>query len=117
MAQADQAAASGNLERAQQLLDEAARLESNDPSVLLKLAGIQRATGQPDVALATVHRALAADPRDFTALLMRASLLDRIGHAEAFEAWAHAVAQKPEGELPLGMAQVVAQGERRVAAE
>ena len=31
----------------------------------MKLAGIQRATGHPDLALASVHQALANEPRDF----------------------------------------------------
>jgi aspartyl/asparaginyl beta-hydroxylase (cupin superfamily) len=116
VAQADQAAATGNLQRAQALLSEAADVESNDPSLLLKLAGIQRATGHPDLALASVHRALAIDPRDFTGLLMRASLLDRLGDPAGPEAWAHAIAQKPTGALPPSLAQVIAQGEQRVAA-
>jgi aspartyl/asparaginyl beta-hydroxylase (cupin superfamily) len=116
MAQADQAAGSGNLERAQALLSEAAELEDADPSVHLKLAGIQRATGQPELALESVHRALAIQPRDFTGLLMRASLLDRLGRREALQAWAHAIAQRPEGELPPGLEQIIAKGEQRVAA-
>ena len=116
VAEADRAAASGDLQRAEALLSEAAETEANDSSLFLKLAGVQRATGQPDLALASVHRALALDPRDFTALLMRASLLDRLDHAEAPEAWAHAIAQKPDGELPAGLLQVIAQGEQRVAA-
>jgi aspartyl/asparaginyl beta-hydroxylase (cupin superfamily) len=115
MAQADQAAASGNLERAQELLSEAVQLEGKDSGVLLKLAGIQRAIGKPELALASVHRALEVDPRDFTGLLMRASLLDRLSHEEAPQAWAHAIAQKPPGGLPPALAQVIAQGEQRVA--
>ena len=115
VAEADRAAASGDLERAQALLGEAAESGANDSSLFLKLAGVQRATGQPDLALASVHRALAIDPRDFTALLMRASLLDRLDDAEAPEAWAHAIAQKPEGQLPPGLVQAIAQGEQRVA--
>jgi aspartyl/asparaginyl beta-hydroxylase (cupin superfamily) len=115
VAQADRAAVAGDLQRAQSLLTEAAELETNDPALLLKLAGVQRAGGRPDLALDSVHRSLAIDPRDFTALLMRASLLDRLGDPEAPEAWAHAIAQRPEGELPPGLAQVVAQGEQRVA--
>jgi aspartyl/asparaginyl beta-hydroxylase (cupin superfamily) len=115
MAQADLAAGSGDLARAQELLGKAAELEANDLSLLLKLAAIERATGNPELALATVHRALVVDPRDFTALLMRASLLDRLDRAESAEAWAHAMAQKPAGELPVQLAQVIAQGEERVA--
>jgi aspartyl/asparaginyl beta-hydroxylase (cupin superfamily) len=47
---------------------------------------------------------------------MRASLLDRIGDPGAGEAWAHALAQRPEGELPPQMKSVVAHGEQRHAA-
>jgi aspartyl/asparaginyl beta-hydroxylase (cupin superfamily) len=116
IAQADSAAADGDLKRAEGLLDEAAQIQANDAGLFLKLAAIQRGTGQPDRALESVHRALAIDPRDFTALLMRASLLDRLNDPEAPEAWAHAIAQKPDGELPPGLMQVIAQGEQRVAA-
>ena len=56
------------------------------------------------------------EPRDFTALLMRASLLDRLELEQAPEAWAHALAQKPAGDLPPALAQAIAQGEQRVAA-
>src|SRR4051794_6362189 len=116
IAQADSAAAAGDLKRAEGLLDEAARIQADDAGLFLKLAAIQRGTGQPDRALESVHRALAVDPRDFTALLMRASLLDRLEMEEAPEAWAHAIAQKPPGELPSALAKVVSQGEQRVAA-
>jgi aspartyl/asparaginyl beta-hydroxylase (cupin superfamily) len=115
MAQADQAAASGDLERAERLLSQAVQVEGRNSGVLLKLAGIQRAIGKPELALASVHRALEFDPRDFTGLLMRASLLDRLGHEEAPQAWAHAIAQQPPGGLPPALAQVIAQGEQRVA--
>jgi len=116
VAEADRAAADGDLKRAEALLVEAAKVQGDDAGLLLKLAAIQRGTGQPKIALDSVHRALAVDPRDFTALLMRASLLDRLELEEAPEAWAHALAQAPSGELPPGLAQVVAQGEQRVTA-
>ena len=115
VAEADSAAAAGDLKRAEALLTEAAELEGNNAGLLLKLAAIQRGTGHPKLALESVHRSLAIDPRDFTALLMRASLLDRLELEEAPEAWAHALAQKPPGDLPPALAQVVAQGEQRVA--
>ena len=114
VARADRAAGAGDLKLAQTLLSQAAE-DADDLSILLKLAGIQRATGQPDLALESVHQALKIAPRDFTALLMRASLLDRLGDAEAPEAWAHAIAQKPTGELPAGLMNAIAQGEKRVA--
>lgn len=114
VADADRATASGDLARAQALLAEAAELDPGDIAPIIKLAGLQRATGKPKVALATIHRALALAPLDFTALLMRASLLDRLESPEAPEAWSHALAQRPEGDLPAQLAQVVAHGEARV---
>ena len=113
-AQADRAAAAGDLKEAERFLRELLDREAPEAVLLLKLAGIQRASGQPDAALKTVERALAIQPRDFTALLLRASLLDRAGAAGAPAAWSHALAQRPEGELPPHLAGVVAQAERRV---
>jgi aspartyl/asparaginyl beta-hydroxylase (cupin superfamily) len=115
LARADQAVSSGDLHLAQELLGQAAELEDDNAGLLLKLAGIQRATGEPALALTTVERALAIHPRDFTALLMRASLLDRLGSLDAIQAWSHAIAQRPNGDLPAGIAQAIAQGEQRVA--
>lgn len=114
-AEADRASAALDFARAQALFREAAAAQPDDPSILLKLAGVSRAAGQPRVALDAVHRALAISPLDFTALLMRANLLDRLGDAAAGEAWGHALAQKPDGELPPQIAPVVAQAERRHA--
>ena len=43
---------------------------------------------------------LALAPLDFTALMLRASLLDRLGDPKSGEAWGHAIAQKPAETLP-----------------
>ena len=112
--QADAATAAGNLQRAEELLVQASASASDDVSLYLKLAAIQRATGRSDAALATVHRALTVNPLDFTALLLRASLLDRMNQPGAPEAWSHALAQKPKGDLPPHLQAVVATGEARV---
>ena len=112
--QADAATAAGNLQRAEELLVQASASASDDVSLYLKLAAIQRATGRSDAALATVHRALTVSPLDFTALLLRASLLDRMNQPGAPEAWSHALAQKPKGDLPPHLQPVVATGEARV---
>jgi aspartyl/asparaginyl beta-hydroxylase (cupin superfamily) len=115
LAEADRALAAQDFARAAALFEEAAR-GGDDPSVLLRLAGAYRACGRPRVALDAVHRALALAPLDFTALMLRASLLDRIGDPGAGEAWGHAIAQKPADALPLQLAAVLAEGERRHAA-
>ena len=112
--EADRATASGNLARAEQLLVQASEAAPDDVSLCLKLAALQRATGRPDVALSTVRRALVISPLDFTALLFNASLLDRLNPAEAAEAWSHALAQKPAGDLPPHLQSVVSTAEARV---
>jgi aspartyl/asparaginyl beta-hydroxylase (cupin superfamily) len=112
-AQADAAAAAGELQRAQGLLLQAVEAAPKDGELLLKLAAIQRAAGKPRLALEAVERALAMAPLDFMALTMRASLLDRLEDPRAGEAWHHALAQRPDGPLPPHLANAVAQGEKR----
>ncbi len=111
---ADQAAAAGNLKRAEELLLEAGDSSPGDVSLWLKAAALQRATGRPQVALATVQRALAISPLDFTALLLRASLLERLKQPGAAAAWSHALAQKPEGDLPPHLKTVVSDAQARI---
>lgn len=113
LAEADRASMAQDFARAQALLREAADARPDDASIFLKLAGVSRAAGQPRVALEAIHRALAIAPLDFTALLMKASLLDRVGDPMAGEAWGHALAQKPDGDLPPQIAAVLAQGQQR----
>ncbi len=112
LVQADQASAAQDFTRAQALLRDASNAAPDDASILLKLAGVSRAMGQLRVALDAIHRALAIIPLDFTALLMKASLLERMGDGDAGEAWGYAIAQKPEGPLPSQISSVLAQGER-----
>jgi aspartyl/asparaginyl beta-hydroxylase (cupin superfamily) len=115
MVEADRAVQRGELHRARELLVQAVGGGGGDPTSLLKLAGLQRATGELRGALVSVERALALEPRDFTALLMRASLLQRLGHPSAGEAWTHALAQRPEGNAPPHLVAVVGEAERRSA--
>ena len=114
--QAEQAVAAGDLRRAVTLLSEAAEGSPGNAELWMKLAALHRATGSPDAALEAVHRALTVSPLDFTMLLMRASLLQRLGHPDAGQAWGHALAQKPDTDLPPQLASVVAEGERQHAA-
>ncbi len=111
--QAERAVASGDLPRAVTLLQQAAETGPADAALWLKLAAMHRGTGNPQAALEAVHRALEIAPLDFTGLLLRASLLQRLGRPDAGEAWGHALAQKPEGDLPAQIASVVAEGERQ----
>jgi aspartyl/asparaginyl beta-hydroxylase (cupin superfamily) len=110
--EAERAAASGDLSRAQTLLQQAAAEAPEDVQLLLKLAAVSRAAGQHRAALAAVHQALAHEPLDFVALMLRASLLDSLGE-DSGEAWSNALARRPEGDLPAPLAAAVATGEKR----
>jgi aspartyl/asparaginyl beta-hydroxylase (cupin superfamily) len=114
--EADQAVAQGDLRKAVALLKAAAENEPENADLWMKVAALHRATGSPDAALQAVHRALAVTPLDFTMLLMKASLMQRLGDPECGQAWGHALAQKPDGELPPQLAAVIAEGERQHAA-
>jgi aspartyl/asparaginyl beta-hydroxylase (cupin superfamily) len=110
--EADRAAATGDIGRAIALLKQAAEQGQDDPALWLKLAALQRMSGKPRAALDAVHRALALTPLDFTALLMRASLLQRLGDPAAGEAWGHALAQRPTDDVPPQLAAVLAEAEQ-----
>ena len=116
VSQADRAAAAGDLKAAETLLLQASEETPEDFALLLKISAIQRGSGRPKTALATVHRALSLRPLDFTALLLRASLMQRLNEPGAAEAWSNALAQKPSGELAPELRQVVAEAEARVEA-
>lgn len=111
--EADAALAGGELDAAARLLEQAVALTNNDPAVWMRLAAVHRARGKPKAALAAVERALVSNPLDFMGLLMRASLLDRLSDPSAGEAWDHALAHAPNGELPPEVEAVVAQGRAR----
>jgi aspartyl/asparaginyl beta-hydroxylase (cupin superfamily) len=113
IAEADRAAAAGDFARAQKLLTEAAAGPDADARLFLKLAAVSKAAGQPGAALTAVERALAQQPLDFVALVLRATLLDALGEAEAGEAWSHALAQRPAGELPAPMLATIEAGQKK----
>lgn len=113
--QAERAIRSGDLQASLRLLEQAAELRPDDFTLWLRIAATHRGTGKPQAALGAVHRALTLAPLDFSALLLRASLLDRLGDPAAPEAWGHALANKPEGDLPPQLLTAIAQGERRHA--
>src|SRR4051794_29544063 len=108
LAQAEKAVTEGDLEGGISLLQRAAKEDTFDAGLWLRMAALHRGTGRPRPALEAVHRALAISPRDFTALMLRASLLDALNDPTAPEAWGNALANKPEGELPPPLAAAVA---------
>lgn len=113
IAEAERAVRSGELQSAVSLLEQAASERPQDPALWLRIAAMKRGTGKPREALAAVQKALAIAPLDFTGLLMRASLLDRLADPSAPEAWGNALANKPSGDLPAQLAAIVAQGEQK----
>jgi aspartyl/asparaginyl beta-hydroxylase (cupin superfamily) len=112
--QADRAAASGDLATARVLLEQAAQAPGADPSLWFKLSAVRRAGGDMAGALAAVERFLAAEPRDFAALLHRAMLLEQLGDRRSDEAFGHAIAQLPRGaDVPAPMRPAVAHARKR----
>jgi aspartyl/asparaginyl beta-hydroxylase (cupin superfamily) len=113
---ADKAAAARDFAQAVSLLEQAAAITPDDASLWMRIAAIRRGSGDARAALDAVHKALAITPRDFTALLMRASLLQKLELAGAGEAWGHALAQKPARDVPEQMAPIIREAEQRYAA-
>jgi aspartyl/asparaginyl beta-hydroxylase (cupin superfamily) len=114
--EADQALAGRDFAKAADLLEEAAALDAEDLSLWMRVAAVRRGGGQTAKALEAVHKALAIDPRDFMALLMRASLLQKLGVPQAGEAWGHALAQKPTAGVPEQLRPTIAEAEQQYAA-
>jgi aspartyl/asparaginyl beta-hydroxylase (cupin superfamily) len=113
-AEADDAAGTGRLAEARRLLETAARETPARLETWLKLSAMCRATGDIPAAMAAVSRALALEPLDLSALLMRAMLLEKTGdEAGAGEAYGHALAQRPKGETSPGLAPMLAHAEER----
>jgi aspartyl/asparaginyl beta-hydroxylase (cupin superfamily) len=115
LAEAERAVAAGNLDGAISLLQQVAEQRSDDAEIWLKIAALNRGRGRPRLALDAVHRALSLRPLDFTALMLRASLLEGLNDPGAPEAWGNALANKPEGDLPPPLLAAIARGEQRHA--
>ncbi|HEX2764535.1 MAG TPA: aspartyl/asparaginyl beta-hydroxylase domain-containing protein [Allosphingosinicella sp.] len=115
--EADAAARAGRLPDARRLLEAAVAATPERLEAWLKLAAMCRAGGDLSGAIQAVSRALAVDPLDLSALLMRAVLLDKMGRSEeAGEAYGHALAQRSAGDLPAALAGMIAQAEQRYRA-
>jgi ornithine lipid ester-linked acyl 2-hydroxylase len=112
-ARADAAAAAGRAAEARALLETAVAETPARAGLWLKLAAMCRATGDPAAGLAAVSRALALDPLDFSALLAKAAMLERLGRTgEAGQAYGHALAQRPPAaETPPPLAAAIAHAE------
>jgi hypothetical protein len=93
---ADRAAARGDYRTARLLLQKAIGLVSDRFDLWIKLAAMYRATAALPESLLALDRALAINPFDFSALMMRATLLDQSGRVEeAGLGFGRALAQMP----------------------
>lgn len=102
--EADSAAAAGDFARALRLLEQAAEHEQASAELWIKVTAMRRASGDLAGALDAVEKALALAPLDFSGLLSRALLLERLGDNAAGEAFRRALAQAPpEDRIPPSM--------------
>ena len=111
MAEADRALAGGNPAESRALLEAAALSNPQVPTFWQRLATVQRLTGAPRLALASIDRGLALVPLDFVGLLMRAGLLDMLGDGGTGEAYGRALAQRRPDPLPPSLGPVIARAE------
>jgi Aspartyl/Asparaginyl beta-hydroxylase len=100
-AQADRHAAARDFGAARGALARLVAAQPDHFEAWLKLSAMDGALGDGPAALAALGQALALKPLDFTALLMRATQLDRAGRvADAGEAFGRALAQAPANPPP-----------------
>jgi len=91
--------AAGDLRAARALLEEAAAT-GGDLESWMSLAAVRRGLGDLPAAIAAVDHALALDPRYFLGLLMRASLIERLGDETAAAlAYGAALTQAPPNDM------------------
>lgn len=112
--QADRAAAAGDFARAKDLLERAVAAETASFSQWSKLSAMRKGAGDLEGALMAIDQALALCPLDFSALLSRAFILDRMGDPAAGEHFGNALAQAAaEEDMPEAMWPAVAHARKR----
>jgi aspartyl/asparaginyl beta-hydroxylase (cupin superfamily) len=114
--QADEAAAAGDMVAARRSLEEALERGGGTLELWMKLSAIRRALGDLKGSLEAIERALALSPLDFSALLARAMLLEKLTDRRAGEAFSRAIAQLPPGWDASGpMASAIDHAKKRAA--
>ena len=96
--QADRAAAAGDFARARESLEQAVARDGANPALWAKLSAMRKASGDAQGALDALDRALAINPLDFSFLLSRALILERLGDPQAAIEFGNALAQAPADE-------------------
>lgn len=111
IAAADRALAERNPAEARAILEAVAGQEPQDLTFWQRLATLRQIGGAPGQALAAIERALELAPLHFVNLLMRARMLDQMGHAEAGEAYGRALAQPRPEPLPASLGAAIERAE------
>ncbi|WP_419826552.1 aspartyl/asparaginyl beta-hydroxylase domain-containing protein [Sphingomonas sp.] len=113
VARADAAASRGDPRSARVLLQQAVDAAPGDAAIRVRLAATCRAVGDRAEALSAIESALAIDPIDLTALLMRAHLLESLQSPDAGPAYDRALEQRPPGNVPPSLVAMIAHAELR----
>ena len=95
-AEADRRAAAGDFGGAKSLLEQALETGDSSPELLAKLSAMRKASGDLKGAVDALNRALVLSPLDFSSLLSRALLLERLGDPKAGYEFGKALAQAPD---------------------
>jgi ornithine lipid ester-linked acyl 2-hydroxylase len=96
--QADAAAAARQFAAARSLLERAVEVDDASAATWAKLSAMRKASGDLAGALSALDRSLAISPLDFSSLLARAYLLERVGDPRAGQEFGNALAQAPSDE-------------------
>ena len=113
-AQADRAASAGEFVAARSLLEQAVEADSASLGLWIKLSAMRKASGDLAGALAAIDRALVISQLDFSALLARAVILDKLGDPDAGEAYRLVLAQiRPDEAIPAEWQAAVAHARKR----
>lgn len=111
---ADRAAASGDFAAARVMLERAVEVDPKSAGLWMKLGAVRSAGGDLQAALAAVERGLSLSPLDFSALLFRASLLDKLDDPRAAVEFGHALAQcPPDDQIPASMRPTIERARQR----
>lgn len=111
---ADRAAAAGDFAGARAMLERAVETDSGSASLWMKLAAVSSASGDLKAALDAVEHCLALSPLDFSALLFRATLLEKLDDPRAGREFGHALAQcPPDEQIPPSMKPAIERARQR----
>ena len=107
--QADRAAGAGDFAGARASLEQAVGRDGANAALWVKLSAMRKASGDASGALEALDRALAINPLDFSVLLSRALMLERLGDPQAAAEFGSALAQAPaDEEAPTPMRSAIA---------